>query len=85
MQSTLKKFGNSSGVIIPKPLLSELGVQAGDQLNISVIDGRLVIEQVAKKHPREGWAEAAKLIAEAGDDEFVWEDFVEDADDEWVW
>ena len=83
MQSALKKFGNSAGVIIPKPLLSEIGVQAGDGVDLRVEDGRLVIEP--SRNPREGWAEDAKRIAAEGDDKLVWPEFVDDLDDEWTW
>lgn len=38
-----------------------------------------------KEHPRAGWAEAAKRIAENGDDALVWAEFgnADDADLEW--
>ena len=86
MQSAVKKFGNSAGVVIPKLLLTEIGAKVGDDIDIGVQDGRIVIELVAKKNPREGWAEAAAAIAAAGDDELVLGDFPNDFDDEeWVW
>jgi antitoxin MazE len=57
-------MGNSSGVIIPKTMLMELGASAGDAVDISVSDGRIVLSRVAR-HPRDGWEEAARAIAEA--------------------
>ncbi len=86
MQSAVKKFGNSAGVIIPKPFLAELGAEAGDSVEMRIEGGKLIIER-AKPHPRAGWAEDAAAIAEAGDDEFVWEGYVaaEGEDDEWTW
>lgn len=86
MQSAVKKIGNSAGVVIPKPLLSEIGAKAGDDIDISVQDGRIVIELVTKKDPREGWAEDAAALVAAGDYEIVLGDFPNDFDDqEWTW
>lgn len=85
MESAVKKFGNSAGVVIPKPLLAEFGAQAGDKIDIRIKDGVIVIERLAK-HPREGWAEDAARIAAADDDKLVLGDFPNDNDDvDWVW
>jgi antitoxin MazE len=84
MLSAVKKFGNSAGVIIPKPLLSEIGAQAGDSVDLRVEDGRIVIERIASQ-PRSGWADDARRLAAEGDDELVWPEFgnEEDARLEW--
>ena len=70
MLSAVRKFGNSTGVLIPQPLLSEIGAKAGDSVELKVEAGRLVIEHT-RSQPRNGWAEDAKRLAEAGDDELV--------------
>lgn len=67
MRVALRKMGNSSGVIIPKPILAQIGVEAGDDLDLSLEDDRIVLAP-ARGHPRTGWADAAKRIADAGDD-----------------
>jgi len=36
-------MGNSSGVIIQKPILAQIGVEAGDDLDLSLDDGRIVL------------------------------------------
>ena len=46
MVSAVKKFGNSAVVIIPKPLLAEFGVEAGDSVELNVEAGQFVIERV---------------------------------------
>jgi antitoxin MazE len=84
MQSSIKKIGNSSGVLIPKPLLSQLGAAAGDTVDLSFDNGRLVIA-FEKPHPRAGWAAAAQAIAAAGDDKLVWPEFANADDDELTW
>ena len=85
MESAVKKFGNSAGVVIPKPLLAEFGAQTGDKIDIRLKDGLIVIERLPAD-PREGWAEDAARIAAAGDDELVLGDFPNDNDEtDWVW
>jgi antitoxin MazE len=84
MRAPVRKMGNSSGVILPKPILTQLGVEAGDDLDLSLDEGRIVLVP-AKRHPRAGWADAAKRIAEVGDDALVWPEFgnAGDADLKW--
>ena len=42
MKTAIRKMGNSHGVIIPKPLLAEVGAKANDQVNLGVENGRIV-------------------------------------------
>jgi antitoxin MazE len=84
MKTSIRKMGNSHGVIIPKPLLAELGAKADDVVDMKVKKGRIVIEPV-KRQPREGWAEESKAIHEAGDDKLVWPDFPNEFDKDWTW
>ena len=85
METAVKKIGNSAGVVIPKPMLQEIGAEAGDRVDLRVADGRIIVEPV-RKTVRKGWAEAAAAIAAAGDDELVLGDFPNDDDDqEWTW
>ena len=44
MHVTIRPFGNSKGVIIPKPLLAQVGLQ--DEAEIEVQDGALVLRPV---------------------------------------
>jgi antitoxin MazE len=84
MRTAIRKLGNSAGVIIPKSLLTEIGVSAGDSVELSLEEGRIAIAPI-KRRPRQGWAEASRLVAEAGDDALVWPDFSNEADDELRW
>jgi antitoxin MazE len=82
MQSSIKKIGNSSGILIPKPMLTELGAVPGDSVDISLAGGKLIIEFLP---PRAGWADDAKKIAEAGDDGLAWPEFPNAGDDDLQW
>jgi antitoxin MazE len=84
MLGAIRKFGNSAGVIIPNPLLSEIGAQAGDRVELKVESGRLVIERV-RRQPREGWAEDAKRVAAEKGDELIWPEFANEGDETLPW
>jgi antitoxin MazE len=82
MRTSLRKIGNSRGIIIPAALLA--AAEIGDEVELRQEAGHLVIEAV--KAPRAGWAEAAASIAAQGDDEEIWPVQFEDEDDgEWEW
>jgi antitoxin MazE len=60
----LVAIGNSRGVRIPKAMIEQIGL--GEDVELAVVDGTIVIRR--KRRPREGWAEAAKLLAERGEE-----------------
>jgi len=51
---------------------------------MTIQDGALVLRRPANP-VRAGWAEAARSIAEAGDDELVMGELSNAEDSEWVW
>jgi antitoxin MazE len=84
MRAAVRKLGNSAGVIIPKPILIQIGAEVGDDLDLSLDENRIVLAPL-KRHPRAGWAKAAKCIAEASDDALVWPEFGNAGDAELKW
>ena len=84
MRAAVRKMGNSSGVIIPKPMLTELGVKAGDTMEMSLEAGKVVLVPL-KGGLREGWAKAAEEIAAGGDDALVMPEFGNEGDEKLVW
>ena len=54
-------MGNSQGVLIPKPILAQLGL-AGT-VDLQVRDGVIEIRP-SRANPREGWAEDARAYNE---------------------
>jgi antitoxin MazE len=82
MEVSIRKMGNSQGILIPKPILAQLGLE--DKVDLQVRDGVIEIRPV-RKNPREGWADDARRIAEAGDDALVWPEFANEGDDELSW
>jgi antitoxin MazE len=84
VRAAIRKLGNSSGVIIPKSMLAEIGIAAGDMVELSLENGRIAITPV-KRRPREGWAPAFAEIGELGDDDLAWLQFGNEGDDELQW
>ena len=84
MRTALRKMGNSAGMIVPKSILVEIGSRIGEDLEISVEDGRIVAAPV-RTAARAGWSAAARELAEAGDDALVWSEFDNDEDDSLTW
>lgn len=82
MEVAIRRMGNSQGIVIPKPILAQLGL--GATADLQVIDGRIVIGPV-RPDPREGWAQDALRVAAAGDDAPAWPEFgnADDAALEW--
>ena len=81
---SIRQIGNSQGVVIPKPVLAQLGLDAMAGVEMTIEDGALVLRRPASP-VRTGWAEAAKKIADAADDELVMGEFGNDEDSELVW
>lgn len=84
MRTALRKLGNSSGVIIPRSVLADIGLGAGDAVDITLEDGRIVVAPL-KRRPRARWAEASQKLAEAGEDELVWPEFGNAGDEGLAW
>lgn len=79
MRSTIRKIGNSRGVLIPAALLAECGI--ADDINLRVEGNSIVIEPL--REAREGWFPAPRSGEEDID---VWADFPADADaEDWAW
>jgi antitoxin MazE len=82
MQVTIRPFGNSRGVIIPKLLLAQVGLQ--ESAEIEVHNGTLVLRK-PQPQVREGWATAAQSIAAAGEDALVLGDESLTDEEDWQW
>lgn len=50
MKVSIKKWGNSAGMLVPAALMNELELQVGQEMDMQVIDGALVIKPVKKRY-----------------------------------
>ena len=82
MQVAIRKMGNSQGVLIPKPILAQVGLEGSADLQVR--DGVIEIRPI-RRNPREGWAEDAKRLAQQGADSLVWPEFANKGDQVWGW
>jgi antitoxin MazE len=82
MKTTIRRMGNSQGVLIPKPLLAQLGLE--NEVDMEVENDAIVLRRPRHK-AREGWAEASKALAESGDDALLIGEFGNADDAELTW
>jgi len=84
MHISIRQIGNSQGIVIPKPVLTQLGLSAEAGAEMTIEGEALVLRRPASP-VRTGWAEAARKIAEAGDDALVMGEFGNMADADLAW
>ena len=82
MKIAIRKMGNSQGVIIPKPVLTQLCLDSEAEMSI---ERDAIVLRKPRLSVREGWAAASKAIAASGDDALVWPEFGNAEDAELVW
>lgn len=82
MEVAIRKMGNSQGVLIPKPLLAQIGLQGAADLQVR--DGVIEIRAI-RRNPREGWADDARRLAQAEGGALVWPELANQGDAELVW
>ena len=82
MEVAIRKMGNSQGVLIPKPILAQVGLEGSADLQVR--DGVIEIRPM-RRNPREGWADDARRLAAQSGDALVWPELANAGDDELVW
>jgi antitoxin MazE len=80
IQTSIRKIGNSKGVILPAAVLKEVG--AGDTLMLSIEQGRIVLE--ATRELRQGWFDHAGALDPSTED-IEWERAALTDDSDWAW
>ena len=83
MKVALHRIGNSQGVILPKPILAQVGVTE-NELEM-IVERDTIVLRKPKEAARSGWAEAAKRLAENSDDVLVWPELPNEDDGSLEW
>lgn len=84
MRTSIIRIGNSQGIRIPKILLQQSHL--GTEVELDVEDEKIVISNAS--HPRQGWGEKFRLMAESGDDKMIDETLSMETEwdkEEWQW
>ena len=82
VRSKVVKIGKSRGIRIPRTLLEQAGLV--NEVEMSVEGDKLII--CSSHHPRQGWEEHFKIMAERGDDHLLIQETPTQWDeDEWTW
>jgi antitoxin MazE len=79
---SVRRIGNSHGVVIPKPVLAQIGLRG--RAEMSVEHGAIVLRK-PRKAVRSGWAEAARVVAERAEDQLLLGEFGNAGDAEQTW
>lgn len=82
MKVTIRKVGNSLGIIIPRAMLAITGI--ADEAEMRVEKGAIVLRR-PRKTTRPGWAAASRNVAAAGEGALAWPVVGNDADTELEW
>jgi antitoxin MazE len=67
MKTRIVRIGNSRGIRLPKLMIDQVNLT--EEVELLAEPGRIVIR--AARHPRAGWAEAARVMSRRGDDRFL--------------
>jgi antitoxin MazE len=78
----IRRIGNSLGIVIPKPLLAQVGL--ADQADLTVELGAIVLRKPSKV-VRAGWANAALAVANGDEDALLMGEFANAVDAEFEW
>lgn len=84
MQIAIRNIGNSRGVVLPKAMLAQAGLD-GVSVAAVAIEGDTIVLRKPAKAAREGWAQAAQAVAAGGGDALVMGEFGNDGDEALTW
>jgi antitoxin MazE len=84
VEIAIRNIGNSKGVVLPKPLLAQVGLEGQATVHVAVENGAIVLRKPAKA-VRAGWAEAAAVVNANGNDALLMGEFGNVGDAELSW
>ena len=84
MEITIRNIGKTKGVVIPKLLLSQAGLEGESTVLIQVVNGSILLSK-SSKPLRTGWAEAAAAVSAHGEGDLMMGELgnADDADLRW--
>jgi antitoxin MazE len=82
LQVAIRAIGNSKGVVIPKIILEQSGIQEIVEMSV---DGEKIVLSKPRNTVREHWAKDAQSLAKVGEDKLLLGEFANEEDGDWVW
>ena len=84
MEIAIRNIGKTKGVVIPKLLLSQAGLEGESTVLIQVENGSILLSK-SSKPLRTGWAEAAAAVSAHGEGDLMMGEFgnADDANLRW--
>ena len=82
MKNAIRTMGNSSGALVPKPILVQTGQE--DAADSQADNGAMEIRPPMPDR-LEGWTADSRRVAQSDDDSLVWPDFANAADAALKW
>ena len=64
MLAKIQKWGNSQGLRLAKPLLANAHIDVGDEVNIAVKDGNIIVSPAKKRRRRHNLKDIVARIPE---------------------
>ncbi|AWK14212.1 AbrB/MazE/SpoVT family DNA-binding domain-containing protein [Candidatus Fukatsuia symbiotica] len=74
MTVAIKKWGNSNGIVIPALFLKKIGVSVGQELDLEIKDGTLVLTPKPKRYTLAELIKQCDASAPLETEESVWGD-----------
>jgi antitoxin MazE len=84
MEIAIRNIGNSKGVVLPKPLLAQAGLEGESTALVQIENGSIVLSK-SSKPLRAGWVEAAAVVSAQGEDVLLMGEFGNADDVELRW
>lgn len=81
MRIGIRRIGNSRGVILPKPVISQLDL--GDSVELTLEKDAIVLRKPRRR--RDGWAASARDLAAKGEKGLIWPEFSNQNDKRLKW
>lgn len=72
MRITIKKWGNSAGMVIPGVVMKDLGLKPGQSMEAQVVNNQLVLTPVSKKYSLDELLAQCDLSAPETGEQEVW-------------
>ena len=82
MKTSLRRIGNSHGVILPKPLLSQLNL--GTEVELTIEQDAIVLRK-PRGRVRQGWSKAGKRLGDRSEHHLIWPEFPNRSDAKLKW